>query len=96
VIAGNHRDAWPTRLSTEQRNCAMLEAVHGVGELLNSGWKPKRTMIFASLGLAKKKADGLDRVAEQSTNPNLPTPPHISTMDAAVSGKNLVVRRCQA
>ena len=26
----------------------MLESVHGVGELLKSGWKPKRTLIFCS------------------------------------------------
>src|SRR5258708_10543994 len=26
----------------------MLETVHGIGELLKSGWKPKRTLIFGS------------------------------------------------
>jgi len=26
----------------------MLEAVHGIGDLLKSGWKPKRTLVFAS------------------------------------------------
>jgi len=27
---------------------AMLEAVHGVGELIKSGWRPRRTIIFGS------------------------------------------------
>jgi N-acetylated-alpha-linked acidic dipeptidase len=55
VVAGNHRDAWVYgAVDPNSGTAAMLEAVHGVGELLKSGWKPKRTMIFA-VGMAKKK-----------------------------------------
>ena len=49
VIAGNHRDAWVYgAVDPNSGTAAMLEAVHGVGELLKSGWKPKRTLVFAS------------------------------------------------
>ncbi|MGA2252629.1 M28 family metallopeptidase [Terracidiphilus sp.] len=49
VVAGNHRDAWVYgAVDPNSGTAAMLEAVHGVGELLKQGWKPKRTMIFCS------------------------------------------------
>src|SRR5580698_6386286 len=49
VVAGNHRDAWVYgAVDPNSGTAAMLETVHGVGELLKSGWKPKRTMIFGS------------------------------------------------
>src|SRR5579859_7582146 len=49
VIAGNHRDAWVYgAVDPNSGTAAMLEAVHGVGELLKSGWKPKRTLVFGS------------------------------------------------
>lgn len=49
VIAGNHRDAWVYgAVDPSSGTAAQLEAVHATGELLKSGWKPKRTMIFAS------------------------------------------------
>ncbi len=49
VIAGNHRDAWVYgAVDPNSGTAAMLEAVHGIGELLKQGWKPKRTILFAS------------------------------------------------
>ncbi len=49
VVAGNHRDAWVYgAVDPNSGTAAMLESVHGVGELLRSGWKPKRTLVFCS------------------------------------------------
>ena len=49
VIVGNHRDAWTFgAVDPSSGTAAMLEAVHGVGELLKHGWRPKRTMLFCS------------------------------------------------
>lgn len=49
VIAGNHRDAWVYgTVDPNSGTAAMLEAVRGVGTLLKQGWKPKRTILFAS------------------------------------------------
>ena len=49
VVAGNHRDAWVYgAVDPNSGTAAMLEAVHGLGELLKSGWKPKRTIVFGS------------------------------------------------
>lgn len=49
VIAGNHRDAWVYgAVDPNSGTAAMLEAAHGLGELLKSGWRPKRTIVLAS------------------------------------------------
>src|SRR5579872_3290654 len=49
VVAGNHRDAWVYgAVDPNSGTAAMLEAVHGMGELLKSGWRPKRTIVLGS------------------------------------------------
>ncbi|MFZ0663193.1 MAG: M28 family metallopeptidase [Acidobacteriaceae bacterium] len=49
VIAGNHRDAWVFgAVDPNSGTAAMLEAARGVGALLKQGWRPKRTILFAS------------------------------------------------
>jgi len=49
VIAGNHRDAWVFgAVDPGSGTIAMLEAARGIGRLLKSGWRPQRTIIFAS------------------------------------------------
>ena len=87
VVAGNHRDAWVYgAVDPNSGTAAMLEAVHGVGELLKSGWKPKRTIVFASWdaeeeGLIGSTEWGEDRAQE------LATADAYFNMDVAVSGK---------
>ena len=49
IVAGNHRDAWAYgAVDPNSGTAAMLEAVHGIGALMQQGWKPRRTIIFAS------------------------------------------------
>ncbi len=49
VVAGNHRDAWVYgAVDPNSGTAAMLEAVHGLGELLKGGWRPARTIVIAS------------------------------------------------
>lgn len=49
VVAGNHRDAWVYgAVDPNSGTAAMLESVHGLGVLLHSGWKPKRTIKICS------------------------------------------------
>jgi len=49
VVVGNHRDAWVYgAVDPNSGTAAMLESVHGIAELLRQGWKPERTLIFAS------------------------------------------------
>jgi N-acetylated-alpha-linked acidic dipeptidase len=49
VIHGNHHDAWVNGASDPTSgNVALIETARGFGELLKSGWKPKRTIVLAS------------------------------------------------
>lgn len=49
VIVGNHRDAWTFgAVDPSSGTAAMLEAVQGIGALLKTGWRPKRSILFCS------------------------------------------------
>ena len=86
VVAGNHRDAWVYgAVDPNSGTAAMLESVHGVGELLKSGWKPKRTMIFASWDGEEEGLIGSTEWAEQHES-ELANAPAYFNMDVAVSG----------
>lgn len=66
VIAGNHRDAWVYgAVDPSSGTAAMLETVAGIGELLRSGWKPRRTIIFASWDAEEQSLIGSTEWAEE-------------------------------
>jgi N-acetylated-alpha-linked acidic dipeptidase len=86
VVSGNHRDAWVYgAVDPNSGTAAMLEAVHGVGELLKSGWKPKRTLIFCSWDGEEEGLMGSTEWVEQHES-ELATAPVYFNMDVAVSG----------
>jgi len=86
VVAGNHRDAWVYgAVDPNSGTAAMLEAVHGVGELLKSGWKPKRTMVFCSWDGEEEGLMGSTEWVEQHER-ELANAPAYFNMDVAVSG----------
>jgi N-acetylated-alpha-linked acidic dipeptidase len=64
VILGNHRDAWVFgAVDPNSGTSCMLEVVKGFGMLKKIGWRPKRTILFASwsgeeLGLLGSTAFG--------------------------------------
>ncbi len=66
VIVGNHRDAWVFgAVDPNSGTAAMLEAAHGMGALLKQGWKPRRTMVFASWDGEEQGLLGSTEWAEQ-------------------------------
>lgn len=86
VVAGNHRDAWVYgAVDPNSGTAAMLEAVHGVGELLKSGWKPKRTLVFGSWDGEEEGLMGSTEWVEQH-EADLANSPAYFNMDVAVSG----------
>jgi N-acetylated-alpha-linked acidic dipeptidase len=86
VIAGNHRDAWVYgAVDPSSGTAAMLESVHGIGELLKSGWKPKRTIIFASWDAEEEGLIGSTEWAEQHEAELASAVAYFNT-DVAVSG----------
>ncbi len=86
VVAGNHRDAWVYgAVDPNSGTAAMLESVHGIGELLKSGWKPKRTIIFGSWDAEEFGLIGSTEWGEQHEN-ELANADAYLNMDVAVSG----------
>ena len=86
VVAGNHRDAWVYgAVDPNSGTTAMLESVHGVGELLKAGWRPKRTLIFASWDGEEEGLIGSTEWVEQH-EAQLSNAAAYFNMDVAVSG----------
>jgi len=86
VVSGNHRDAWVYgAVDPNSGTAAMLEAVHGIGELLKSGWKPKRTLVFGSWDGEEEGLMGSTEWVEQHES-QLANAPAYFNMDVAVSG----------
>lgn len=86
VVAGNHRDAWVYgAVDPNSGTAAMLESVHGIGALLKSGWKPKRTIVFASWDAEELGLMGSTEWGEQYAK-ELANSPAYFNMDVAVSG----------
>ena len=86
VVAGNHRDAWVYgAVDPASGTAAMLESVHGIGELVKSGWKPKRTLVFGSWDAEEEGLIGSTEWGEQH-EPELSHAAAYFNMDVAVSG----------
>ncbi|MGO8985243.1 MAG: M28 family metallopeptidase [Terriglobales bacterium] len=87
VVAGNHRDAWVYgAVDPNSGTAAMLEAVHGLGELLKSGWKPKRTIVIGSWDAEEEGLMGSTEWGEDHAQ-ELGNAEAYFNMDVAVSGK---------
>ncbi|MDR3741510.1 MAG: M28 family metallopeptidase [Terracidiphilus sp.] len=82
VVNGNHRDAWVYgAVDPNSGTASMLETVHGVGELLKQGWRPKRTLVFASWDAEEEGLVGSTEWVEQ----------HAATLSRAVAYFNMDV-----
>ena len=82
VVVGNHRDAWVYgAVDPNSGTAAMLESVHGVGVLLQQGWRPKRTIVFCSWDAEEEGLIGSTEWVEQ----------HSKTLERAVAYFNVDV-----
>jgi N-acetylated-alpha-linked acidic dipeptidase len=87
VVAGNHRDAWVYgAVDPNSGTAAMLETLHGFGELLRSGWKPKRTIVIGSWDAEEEGLIGSTEWGEDHAK-QLGNAAAYFNMDVAVSGK---------
>jgi N-acetylated-alpha-linked acidic dipeptidase len=86
VVTGNHRDAWVYgAVDPNSGTAALLEAVHGIGALLKSGWKPKRTLVFSSWDGEEEGLIGSTEWVEQH-EADLRDAPAYFNVDIAVTG----------
>ena len=88
VLGGNHRDAWVYgAVDPNSGTAAMLESVHGIGDLLKSGWKPRRTLVFCSWDGEEEGMIGSTEWGEQYA-PELERAAAYFNMDVGVAGPN--------
>lgn len=88
VVAGNHRDAWVYgAVDPNSGTAAMLETVHGLGDLLKHGWKPSRTIVIASWDAEEEGLMGSTEWAE-AHEAQLRHAVAYFNMDVGVSGPN--------
>jgi N-acetylated-alpha-linked acidic dipeptidase len=88
VVAGNHRDAWVYgAVDPNSGTAAMLEAVHGIGVLLQQGWKPKRRIVFCSWDAEEEGLIGSTEWAEDHATPLARAVAYFNT-DVGVAGPN--------
>ncbi|KAE8988238.1 Glutamate carboxypeptidase 2 [Phytophthora fragariae] len=75
VILGNHRDAWVCgAIDPSSGSSVLLEIARGLGELLQQGWKPRRTLVLGSwdgeepglLGSTEYAEDNADVLTKQA------------------------------
>ena len=86
VVAGNHRDAWVYGAADPNSGtAAMLEAVHGIGVLLQQGWKPKRRIVFCSWDAEEEGLIGSTEWAEDHADQLAHAVAYFNT-DVGVSG----------
>jgi len=86
VIAGNHRDAWVYgAVDPNSGTAAMLESVHGIGALLKSGWRPRRSIVFGSWDGEEEGLIGSTEWGEQHETELVNAAAYFN-MDVAVSG----------
>jgi N-acetylated-alpha-linked acidic dipeptidase len=86
VVAGNHRDAWVYgAVDPNSGTAAMLETVHGLGDLLKQGWKPARTIVICSWDAEEEGLMGSTEWAEQHEKVLAHAAAYFNT-DVAVSG----------
>ena len=86
VVGGNHRDAWVFgACDPNSGTAAMLEAVHGLGELRRTGWKPKRTIVLGSWDAEEEGLIGSTEWGEQHED-ELANAAAYFNIDVAVSG----------
>jgi N-acetylated-alpha-linked acidic dipeptidase len=88
VVAGNHRDAWVYgAVDPNSGTAAMLEAVHGLGDLLKQGWKPKRRIVICSWDAEEEGLMGSTEWAEMHAKELDHAVAYFNT-DVGVSGPN--------
>ena len=89
VVMGNHRDAWVFgAVDPNSGTTAMLEVGRGFGQLLKSGWRPRRTIVMGSWDAEEQGLIGSTEWAEEKVSELREKAVAYLNMDSAVSGPN--------
>jgi N-acetylated-alpha-linked acidic dipeptidase len=89
VVLGNHRDAWVFgAVDPNSGTTAMLELGRGLGQLVKSGWKPRRSIILGSWDAEEQGLIGSTEWVEENAAELREKAVAYLNVDVAVSGAN--------
>ena len=89
VIVGNHRDAWIYGgVDPSSGTAALIELVRTLGELTRSGWRPQRSILFASWDAEEFALTSSTEWGEQNAGSLSRNAVAYINVDSAASGPN--------
>jgi len=89
VVMGNHRDAWVFgAVDPNSGSATMLEVARGFGQVIKSGWKPRRTIILCSWDGEEYGLIGSTEWAEENAAELQQKAVAYLNVDVAVNGPN--------
>ncbi|WP_235905562.1 M28 family metallopeptidase [Tautonia marina] len=90
VMVGNHRDAWTYgAVDPGSGTAATLEACRALGEASKAGWRPRRTLVYASWDAEEYGLVGSTEWADEHRDELDAKGLIMLNVDSAVSGPNL-------
>ncbi|HYM79867.1 MAG TPA: M28 family metallopeptidase [Candidatus Limnocylindria bacterium] len=97
VMCGNHRDAWTYgAVDPNSGTIAMMEMARTIGGLLESGWRPRRTLVLCSWDGEEYGLLGSTEYCEGNAAALRAKAVAYLNVDAAVSGKDFRVNGTHA
>jgi N-acetylated-alpha-linked acidic dipeptidase len=92
VLLGNHRDAWVYgAVDPGSGTAATLETCRALGEAVKHGWKPRRTLLYASWDAEEYGLVGSTEWAEEHARELQEKAVLLLNVDSAVSGPELTL-----
>ncbi|MGO9811000.1 MAG: M28 family metallopeptidase [Isosphaeraceae bacterium] len=90
IMVGNHRDAWVYgAVDPGSGTAATLEMCRAIGEAVKNGWKPRRTLVYASWDAEEYGLVGSTEWAEEHASTVDQKVALLLNVDSAVSGRDL-------
>jgi N-acetylated-alpha-linked acidic dipeptidase len=90
VLVGNHRDAWVYgAVDPSSGSATTLEACRALGAAVKAGWKPRRTIVYASWDAEEYGLVGSTEWAEEMAESLKRKAVMLLNVDAAVGGTTL-------
>ena len=92
VMIGNHRDAWVYgAVDPGSGTAATLEMCRALGEAVKHGWKPRRTLVYASWDAEEYGLVGSTEWAEEHADEVKKKAVLMLNVDSAVAGPELTL-----
>ncbi|XP_077981978.1 N-acetylated-alpha-linked acidic dipeptidase 2-like [Glandiceps talaboti] len=87
VLVGNHRDAWVFgAVDPSSGSAVLMEVSRAYGELVKSGWRPRRSLVFCSWGAEEYGLIGSNEWVEEFAKTLAARAVLYINLDSAVSG----------